>query len=606
MSTESIVVLLGAITLLATVAQNPELESSRQPLEFRLVAGLIIMATLLVPVWRAILANPITESTRSMWAIVPPTLLVPLSITALITFALTIRRQRKFLQLLALTALLFTATSIASFAYTHGLGFDPFIHRASVAHIAEFGTITPKPLYYIGQYALELTAHLGFLQPILWVDKLLVPLLASLLLPATAYVGLTALTRRYAMFGALSIILAPIALFTITTPQSLGYLLFAGTLFLLMPNIVAKRLTPISHWLFLPLTFATLLIHPIAGIASALAFSLILATTFLTGMWRKIILFIIASTGVFLYPLSFFLQSLFAGLPISLQAPNIGLMFERIPSFLTTYHLPTDLVTFPAIIAPAVAFIAYLIALVQLRSHNAHHRLVALAIIPIILFLNYLLMQFVSFDFLIDYERANYTNRLLTLALLSTLPFVAITLMKLKERIGNAPPLYSSTILTVLAILFTSSTYSAYPHHDAYHYSRDYNTSSADIEAVTTIEAHANGTPYAVLANQMVSSASLHVYGFAHYYRDNTAFYYPIPTSEPLYQFYLDMVEDKPTRALALSAMDYMGVDRLYLVVNDYWWNARNTIEEARSVAETELLTENPHISIFVFSRPAD
>ena len=59
-------------------------------------------------------------------------------------------------------------------------------------------------------------------------------------------------------------------------------------------------------------------------------------------------------------------------------------------------------------------------------------------------------------------------------------------------------------------------------------------------------------------------------------------FYYPVPTGGPLYQIFLRMIEENPTRELAMEAMNVTGVNRVYFVVNEYWWSAETAIERAR------------------------
>ena len=47
----------------------------------------------------------------------------------------------------------------------------------------------------------------------------------------------------------------------------------------------------------------------------------------------------------------------------------------------------------------------------------------------------------------------------------------------------------------------------------------------------------------------------MEAYGFKTYYHDDV-FYYPIPTGGPLYEKFLTMVNDAPTRATIIEAMD--------------------------------------------------
>ena len=598
---ESMLLVTGCMTLLGVFLKNPTFEQSRQSFEVRFVAGLGVVVVLLYSVFSVLSNTRITESVQATWGELNPLILLPIGLAAFITSALLIRRQRKLLQLIAVSALLLSGTLIGAVVYPLGLGFDPFIHQSTVAHIAEFGSITPKPFYYIGQYALELISHLVFLQDIAWTDKLLVPVLAGLLLPATTYIGLTGITKRYAIFGMSSLFLGPLATFTITTPQSLGYLFFFAQLFLTIPNLLYKEQATI-HWSTLVLlTLATLVVHPIAGIASALLLTIALISLIRSKTLRRSFAGAWAVLGTTLFPLSFFAQSLISKLPLSLQIPELGAIQSSLSQFspiLDLLYLPIHGSLWVVLLLAAIGFLL----IVRTKSHKP---LLLTAAIALVLFGNFALMQFISFDFLIDYERQNYTNRLLVLGLIACLPLAGLTLMKTLQRLQSLPRPFTAAFLAALSLTFTANVYSAYPRHDVHSFSRDYNLSVQDIEAVKVIEQDAEDEPYVVLANQMVSAAALRTYGFAHYYRDNTAFYYPVPTSDTLYQFYLDMVDDSPRRDVAVAAMDYMGVDRLYLVINSYWWDAPRIIEQAKSTADEWIAVEDDLV-IFLFTRPTN
>lgn len=79
-----------------------------------------------------------------------------------------------------------------------------------------------------------------------------------------------------------------------------------------------------------------------------------------------------------------------------------------------------------------------------------------------------------------------------------------------------------------------------------------------------------------------------------------TIFYYPIPTSGPLYQYYLNMVYKKPSRETMLAAMDSVGVNEGYFVLNKYWWAFPKILEEAKLEADSwEVIGDN---DIYIFS----
>ena len=163
--------------------------------------------------------------------------------------------------------------------------------------------------------------------------------------------------------------------------------------------------------------------------------------------------------------------------------------------------------------------------------------------------------------------------------------------------------------------------YVAYPHTDAFEKNRGYSVSAADIEAVRWINKDGGDENYVVLANQSVSAAGLQEFGFLKYLSteaqkhlstetlkhrntENTKarqqidtnsilFYYPIPTSSPLYKIYLRMVYDGPSLELVEQTRKLSGVEKVYFVINDYWLDARKRIEQAGQIANFETHFDN-------------
>ena len=103
----------------------------------------------------------------------------------------TIAKHRYTNIALALVSLhLFTIYAIAPLLYPLGFGFDAFIHRATEQWIFEYGSISPKQPYYIGQYSFVVfLAKLTYL-PLFWIDVLLVPVLAATVLPTVVTTSL--------------------------------------------------------------------------------------------------------------------------------------------------------------------------------------------------------------------------------------------------------------------------------------------------------------------------------------------------------------------------------------------------------------------------------
>src|SRR3989339_256042 len=157
----------------------------------------------------------------------------------------------------------FLSFSIALIIYKIGFGFDQFIHTATMEVINKAGEIHPKPFYYIGQYALIITIHKLTLIPITFLNKILIPLFASIFIPIFTYKTLKKIFNEKIKnrFVLLSLLLIPCSFAIVSTPQNLAYL------FLIL--IILFGLTcasPYELTIVYILTLAIITIHPIAGI----------------------------------------------------------------------------------------------------------------------------------------------------------------------------------------------------------------------------------------------------------------------------------------------------------------------------------------------------
>ena len=148
---------------------------------------------------------------------------------------------------------------------------------------------------------------------------------------------------------------------------------------------------------------------------------------------------------------------------------------------------------------------------------------------------------------------------------------------------------FKLTAAVGLAFMLLASAYASYPRFDNYYNSRGYSTGEADITSVKRAEERADGEKYIALANQQVSAAALHEFGFHNRYIEKDGqeiYFYPIPTGGPLYRYYLDMVYEKASRQNISAAMDFAGVNRAYLIINKYWWASDKIIAEAKMSAD--------------------
>ncbi|HRH32563.1 MAG TPA: hypothetical protein PK720_00205 [bacterium] len=488
----------------------------------------------------------------------------------------------------------FWTFSAALIIYKIGYGYDPFVHQAAVKAIEELGRIYPTTFYYLGQYSLVTFFHTFFGASISLWDKLLVPLLSAVLLPLTfnhSYPGKSVLKNSILLL----LLILPFSLFIVTTPQNLGYLFLVLTIIWSLG--LKNRGDEIILWL---LALAALTCQPIAGVpAVLLAFSFLIIK--IKPTFQKNILQISSFLGyLIILPLAFFLlsqSSITTG--FHFHSPDLTSFFsfllpqnpnkENIWLNLTYFIAAGRGLVFLLLIGKGMS-LAYT---QKTFNYFRHYGLPALA-----LFLAGIITLTIDFNYLIDYERVDYPERLFWITSLFLLPFIFLTLEDVIIRIKKQTISVQLGLTILITILVTTSFYLSYPRFDHYANSHGYATSEADILAVHWINTNALNKDFIVLANQQVSAASLREFGFKKYY--SSMFYYPVPTGGPLYQKYLEMIS-KPNIEIIQNTRKLTGVQTIYFVLNDYWWAADKLRPELGSIADQEISIADGQITIFVF-----
>lgn len=569
-----------------------------------LAVGLVI---LLIGFFSGLQGSATIDALRSPWLVASPTLLIWIAGSAAILTLLAWKKRMR-LVLAGTIATLFAGLSVALFVFPLGYGFDPFLHQATVDHISLFGTITPKPFYYIGQYALELILVLTTGSASHVIDVALLPILASILLPGIIGASMWQVTKRPqpTTLAIMASLILPLSGFINTTPQGIANLLTLSILFLSLPELVTRHRW--THPLVLVLlTIATLLVHPIAGIPAAIFVALVLTsqrvdkTTIPLHTIKRLLFPATLIVGAVILPLAF---TLFGGASLNV---NFGRLTSILPPvfFSTRFTVLGDL--FALIGANGWIWLTLLAGIAGVIIWRLQSkRWLLYPATALLLIINALILTVVGdFSFLIDYEQTNYTDRVVTLALYMLLPLAILGLSLGVERLWQLKktPVFV-TIVLLLAAASAASVYTAYPRHDAYTISRGFTVSQFDHEAVASIHADAGDTPFVVLANQSVSAAAIQDYGFKTYYGERgDIFYYPVPTGGPMYQVFLEMIEENPTSDLAKQAMDLADVDRAYFVVNDYWWSSEVAIERAKAQTDDWFVIGDGAVWVFTFER---
>jgi F0F1-type ATP synthase membrane subunit c/vacuolar-type H+-ATPase subunit K len=558
--------------------------------------------------WQLLAGAATGESIRSPWDVVPQAFLVVVFLAVLAAFGLALSGHIGRAAAWPLAALSLLALAVAVLVYQVGYGFDPFIHQATERVILASGAITPKPFYYAGQYALiTALAHLTGSDLVL-LDRWLVPVGFALLLPLAAW----SLRRTFrwppaaAITAAGALLLLPLTPFISSTPQGWANLMALMTLFSLLVTETARE-RPLT-WLPGLFAGAAIITHPLTG----LPLLVLMAAWWLLARpgrrpsspskisWSRLLGGLaLGALGSLVLPLAFIVNAQLSGNQVSWDSQLLGSAGQVItelrasPAEAARRYLPAlDLAYFWE---QSRAWVFWLLGLAGLGWLLTRRRLAwPLAVGLIAVVGNWLLMKTaVSLQFLIEYERADYANRLADLALYFLAPLAAISIGLIINRLRQPNrPIVRLTAVLLLAALTTASVYLAYPRRDKYEASRGWSTSAADWQTVAEIDRDAAGEPYVVLANQSVAAAAIGRIGFANYYPSLDAaypgevYFYPVPTGGPLYARFLEMNGRYGDEAVAEAAMRLTGVNLVYYVVNDYWWEARQLIAGAKQAAE--------------------
>jgi hypothetical protein len=573
--------------------------------------------------------NQTAGSIISPWQLVPAYFFAIYTLATAVLIIIIIKNNSKFKiqnSKFIISIHYFLSFSIALIIYKIGYGFDPFIHQATVDLIDKIGSVDPKPFYYLGQYALLVIIHKITFLPLVWLDKLLVPLLAAVYLPITVWRVLSKWfdDKKSIILTTLLLLALPFSFFIVTTPQNFAYLLL---LIIILLGLICDNIFDLTVVYLLSLT--ALIIQPIAGIP-ALLFSLLLTVyhsdveTSHGASLKKFGYALIFTLSAISLPLAFVILS---------EAKDLGESASYFSASITTGFLAAFRMIIPGqenfilnfiyLYGFNIKIIIGIIAAVGLIIAYRHRGKCEIFFIYLImaasLALAYLLTAKLPFSFLIDYERSNYPNRIMLIAAFFLLPFILTALYGFIHQTLKQKKSIKIPLLLFMAVLTTASLYLSYPRFDHYFNARGYSTGQNDIDAVHWIEDNAS-QDYIVLANQQVSAAALREFGFKKYYNMNyklritnyelpainqklKIFYYPIPTGGILYQYYLDMVYKKPAKETMIKAMELAGVKEGYFVLNKYWWAFPKLLEEAKLEADSWEEIDRGRVYIFKYAK---
>jgi len=510
--------------------------------------------------------------------------------------------------LIVLTYFLFF--SISFFVYKIAFGYDQLLHQRALSEILQFGFISPKTFYYIGQYSLEFFLVKTLPLKLEFISRSLVPVLSALFIPLSFFKVFKDKINFNYYYLLILLLLLPFSIFTYTVPQNLAFLfLTILIIFSLDKDFISER----KNYIFLfALALAAFFVHPLAGIPAVIFIFILFLLNLKSpqqSFWQRIFrkenkvevikkILIVASyiAQIFILPILLF----FVG--GKLDWPQIGFQF-LIPKFLGQENVYLNFVYFLFFNRFYFFLILFLIGIYFFFKKNGKgknkeswsniylYNFLAL-------FLSYILSLFVSFPFLSAIDKNSYSQRVLVISLLFLIPVFLNLFLEIIERVKKQEKSFKFYSFFFLLLFLLSSLYLNYPRKDNYFNSRGFSVSSSDFEVVKLIEDIKINDNYIVLANQQVGAAAIKELGFKRYY--DGWLYYSVQTGGLFYDYYLKMLE-KPNRELMEELLSQVEADNAYLVVNDYWWAYERIINEMKVEADNYYQTSDGKVSVFHF-----
>jgi len=495
----------------------------------------------------------------------------------------------------------FSITSVALIIYKIGYGYDPFLHLAAIKNILLEGTLSPKPFYYVGEYSLVIFLHQLTLVSIEQLNKLILPVLFSIITPLSIFYGLhfkfnwkPEITQLTSLF----ILLLPVTFFINTTPQGITNLLALIIIFLsLIPSETLSK----KYLIFLSLV--TCFFHPFFGVPIFLySLFIYVKDTNLRKWLSNTIKICLLAISAIIYPLLFSSNAFLNNQNISFNLNkinwptfNINTQMHAIYDFIYIYinnHL---------LFIISLAIIATIFTLLYKKNKGLNNTIY----FSILTLINFIILKYlINFDFTTSTNQGDFEQRILYLALYFILPTIMFFIYNLiKTTLSEKSRTYKYFGLILIIIMCTITLYISYPVHDNYKNTKSFNISQSDLNTVHWISENSNDN-YVVLANQLIGAASIKEYGFKQYI--DQEFYYSIPNGNPngLNHYFESLIYLNNDQEIINDLFNTYNIDTAYFVINDYWTNANTAISEAKKTADHWIAVDNGVNYIFTYNNP--
>ncbi|PJA92628.1 MAG: hypothetical protein CO133_02145, partial [Candidatus Komeilibacteria bacterium CG_4_9_14_3_um_filter_37_5] len=359
----------------------------------------------------------------SIWQILPSNfllfyLLLIISLFVYLTVATTGKN-------IALMSILFLSSGLGVMIYRLNYGFDPFIHQATESIIWGQGFVTPRPIYYLGYYGIiNFFQHFLSLSNVL-IDRYITIINYAIILPLTINQWSTIKRYHYWPAAPLFLLLLPLTTIALNTPQALANVLLLITIFLLLADDLRNK-----NYLLLLLGLTTILIHPLSGIPLIFCLLFYFYHFYVSDKTKKNLLHILSFILLVLSPaILLVINSMLRGEQMRLEfvTSSAQQIFANIVPGFNNFVNNFDFVYLYENWWVILLISYFLIITIKYRSSKYYcYGLTFLGVSC-----GYLILKtMISFDFLISYEKDNYSNRLWEIGLLFLIPYLIIFWLK--------------------------------------------------------------------------------------------------------------------------------------------------------------------------------
>jgi hypothetical protein len=548
--------------------------------------------------WQQLYLSATTEALRSPWQVTPQLFFVAYALASLcLIFAIRFSKVKTAVwHLLGLSLHFFLSICASLTIYKLGADYDPFIHQANIDLLLKNGQLLPTPIYYLGQYAL--TIFLNALTKIntATISAYLLPVLASITLPALFYnLGKVFNLKNNLLvtLSCLSLFVLPLKTFTVTTPQAIANL-FALTAIVLTIMAVNKKISLWPAWFAIIIACSTHLIAglPVAAILAYISIDQIKLFNKWPSKLTASLKIEMLLAAILILPIAFLVnaQKTASQLKVDVIDQPWQKLYDLIinaPSlkflnYISVHDFVYNFSNWRWLFILTLTIAGYFVIKTIAEKKVFTQLVIAFGTLVIA---SGILTISIDFFSLVSGEKNIYPQRLLELAIYCITPLVFFGAYGLWHKLTEQTRSHEVIAIVLLVTLTTSNLYLNFPRVDRLSENHGYSTSQTDLDTVKFIDKLASEQKYIVLASQPVSAAAINSFSFAHYYNDY--FYYPVPTGGRMYQLYEDLAFSRVKPSEVINTARYLtGVQDVYFVLNRYWSGADESIIFYKNTAD--------------------